>query len=186
MKLAGVAGEQLRVQGGIIPRSAFATTQLQLLLVDPWRQVRASHPTVQILLVVGDLSLQRYGHHERVAQELDRASKCLATKLIQAQCEVAIKKSNVLSNSVCASKVAGALDATWWCRLPGRSGTLASISQQDSRPPRLCGGRGWKYPKGVSSESGRSTGDRQSHLRQRLAMFAEAAVANGNHHGVSQ
>ena len=27
----------------------------------------------------------------------------------------------------------------------------------------LCGGRGWKYPKSVSSESGRSTGDRQSH-----------------------
>ena len=94
-----MAGEQLRVHAGTTPGCAFATTQLQLLLVEPLRQVRASHPTVQILVVVGDLSLQRCGHHERVAQELDRASKCLATKLIQAQCDVAINKSKVLSNS---------------------------------------------------------------------------------------
>ena len=69
MEFDGVAGDALQAQRGIIPRCAFASTLLQLLLVGPIREVRAAHPTVPIRVVVDDLSLQRLGYHNRVTQE---------------------------------------------------------------------------------------------------------------------
>ena len=83
------------MQRGII---AFATTLLQLLLVGPHREVRAAHPTVSIFFVVDDLSLQRFGDHRRVGRELELASTCMAATLMHAGCEIATKKSKVLSN----------------------------------------------------------------------------------------
>ena len=74
--------------------------RIELLLVGPPREVRAAHPTVSIRVVVGDLSLHRFGGHNVVAQELEGASTCMASKLMQAGCEIATKKSKVLSNSV--------------------------------------------------------------------------------------
>ena len=93
-----VAGEALQAQRGIIPVCAFATTLLQLLLVGPLREVRAAHPTVSVHVVVDDLLLQRFGDRDSVAQELERASMCMADKLMQAGCERATKTSKVLSN----------------------------------------------------------------------------------------
>ena len=66
----------------------FATTLLRLLLVGPLREVRAAHPTVSIRVVVDDLSLQRFGGHNVVAQELERVSTCMSGKLMQAGCEI--------------------------------------------------------------------------------------------------
>ena len=100
VELDGVTDSELRAQRGIIPGCAFETTLLQLLLVGPLRDVRAAHPTVSIRVVVDDLSLQRFGDQQRVAHELELASRCMAGKLRQAGCEVATKKSKVLSNSV--------------------------------------------------------------------------------------
>ena len=57
-------------------------------------------PTVSIRVVVDDLLLQRLGDHNWVAHELELASTCVASKLTQAGCEVATKKSKVLSHSV--------------------------------------------------------------------------------------
>ena len=114
VELDGVAGEVLRAQRGIIPGRAFATTLLQLLLVGPLREVRAAHPTVSSRVVVDDLSLQRFGGHNVVAQELERASTCMASKLTQAGCEIATKKSKVLSNSVFVRpKLQARLQASW-------------------------------------------------------------------------
>ena len=58
-------------------------------------KVRTSHPTVQIRVVVDDLSLQHLSHHKCVAQERECASKCLATKLTQAD-----EAATVLSRSM--------------------------------------------------------------------------------------
>ena len=41
-----------------------------------------------------------FGDHNRVAQEIEHASKRLAFRLTQARCEVAVKTSKALSNSV--------------------------------------------------------------------------------------
>ena len=87
----------LQAQRGIIPRCAFATTLLRLLV----REVRAPQPTVSIRVVVDDLSLQRFGDHNLVAREIELAITCMTAKLLQAGCEIATKKSKVLSNSVC-------------------------------------------------------------------------------------
>ena len=51
-------------------------------------------------VVVDDLSLQPFGEPIQVAHELELASTCMASKLTQAGCEIATKKSKVLSNSV--------------------------------------------------------------------------------------
>ena len=151
-----MAGEQLRVQGGITPGCVFATTPHQLLLVEPSCDRRTPH--IPQCKSWWSSAIQHHGHHERVAQELDRASKCLAIKLIQAQCEVAINKSNSRS-----------LRARWQARLTplggaGFQGEAEPWQRFHSRTAGLhgCAADGWKYPKGVSSESGRSTGDRQS------------------------
>ena len=50
-------------------------------------------------VVVDDLSLQRFGNHNRVAHELELPSASVASKLTQAGCEIATKKSKVLGNS---------------------------------------------------------------------------------------
>ena len=55
----------------------------------PLREVRSAHPTVSIRVVVDDLALRHCGEHNRVAQELELASNCMAAKLTQAGCEVA-------------------------------------------------------------------------------------------------
>ena len=46
---------------------------------------------MSIRVVVDDLSLQRFGGHNTVAQKLERASTCMAEK-----CEIATKKSTIL------------------------------------------------------------------------------------------
>ena len=101
VELDCVAGEALQAQRGIVLRvgCAFATTLLQLMLVGPLGEVRAAHPTVSTRVVVDDLSLQRFGDHNRVTQELERASTCMAPKRMQAGFEIATKRSKVLSNS---------------------------------------------------------------------------------------
>ena len=110
MELDGGAGEALQAQRGVIPGCAFAATLFQPLLVGALREVRAAHPTVSVRVVVDDLSLQRFDDHNRVAQELERASTCMAANLMQAGCEIATKKSKVLSNSI---SVAGMAAAAW-------------------------------------------------------------------------
>ena len=50
--------------------------------------------------MVDVFSLQRFGDHNRVAQELERASTCMAAKLMQAGCEIATKEPKVPSNSI--------------------------------------------------------------------------------------
>ena len=75
------------------------------------------------------------GHH-RVAQELEHASKRLAFRLTQARCEVAVKTSKALSNSVSVQtrlhlRLAG-------CRRQRQRGTLASISRRESGYFALC------------------------------------------------
>ena len=89
VELEGVVCDALKAHRGI-----------QLLLVGPLREVSQAHPIVSIRVVVDDLSLQRFGDHNRVAHELELPSTCMASKLAQAGCEVATKKSKVLSNSV--------------------------------------------------------------------------------------
>ena len=95
-----MAGEELEAQRGIIPGFVFATTLLQLLLVGPLRELRTAHPPVSIRVVVDDLSLRRFGDHNRGAQELGLPSHCLAIRLTQAGCELATKKSEILGNPV--------------------------------------------------------------------------------------
>ena len=53
-----------------------------------------------IRVAVVDLSLQLFGDHDRVAQEIELASICMAAKLTHAGCEIATKKPEVLSSSV--------------------------------------------------------------------------------------
>ena len=150
------------------------------------REVRASHPTAQIRVVVDDHSLWRFGDHVRVAQEPEPAIKWLAAKLTTAECEVAVTKSKVLSNSTlratkgcrCGSRRSG-------CRRQGRNETLASISRRESELPLLCDGRGWKKTncrvKRIRKIHWRSSVP----LRQRLAMIAWPVVAKATHHGDS-
>ena len=71
------------------------------------------HTTVSIRVVVSAPSLQRFDDHNRIAHELELASTCMATKLTQAGCEMATKKSKVLSNS-------GSVRAKLQLRLPQR------------------------------------------------------------------
>ena len=77
VELGGVAGEQQRARRGIILGCAFATALIELLPVGPLREVRATHPTVSIRVVVDDLSLQRFGDPNRVAPPRVRASSKL-------------------------------------------------------------------------------------------------------------
>ena len=152
---------------------------LQLLLVEPLREVRSTHPTVSIR--VDDLSLQRFGDHNRVALELERASNCMAAKRRQARCEVATKMSKVLGNSV-------SLRAKLQLRLAplgvkGRAGLWN----------RFCVKKASGLD-GAASAAGKSKGRvqwiRKIHgrssisLRQRLAQVARASVSKANHSGV--
>ena len=115
MELDGVVGEALQAPRGIIPGCA--------LLVGPLR--------VSARVVVDDLSLQRFDDHNRVAHELERASTCMAANFMQAGCEIATKKSKVLSNSI---SVAGTAAAAW------RAGDADRTD-----------GRGWRSPKDQES-----------------------------------
>ena len=60
---------------------------------------------MSVRVVVDDLWLQRFGGHNIDVQELERASTCMADKLMQAGCEIATKL-RVLSN--CGATVAAA------------------------------------------------------------------------------
>ena len=93
VELEGVVCDALKALRGIIPGCDFATTLLQLLVVGPLREVLQAHPTVSFRVFVDDLSLQRFGSHDRVAHELELVSTCLASKLAQAGCEIATKQS---------------------------------------------------------------------------------------------
>ena len=155
VELDGVAGEALQAQRGIIPGCAFATTLL--LLVGPLREVRAAHPTVSVR--VDDLSLQRFADH--------LASTCMAAKLMQAGCEIATKKSNILSNSMSV-----------WAKLQAQ---LQPLGVQVTRTERNLG-NDFASGKRVSTEVRRarlekSKGRQADHENPRHVVGAMAATA---------
>ena len=127
VELDGVAGEVLQAQRDIIPGCALGRRSSSCCL----REVRTAHPTVSIRVVVDDVSsLQLFGDHNRVTQELERGSTCMAAKLMQAGCEIATK---VLSNSeLRASKAAGSAAAAWRVGDADKE-TSESISRQGSQ-----------------------------------------------------
>ena len=160
VELDGVAGEALQAPRSIIPGCAFATTLLQLLLVGPLQEVRAGHPTVSIRVVVDHLSLQRFGDHNRVTQELERASTCTAAKLMQAGCEIATMMSKVLSNSICVA--AGTAAAAWRAGVADRTKPRNRFRVRETSNHSGATG-GWRSPKDVSGGSRKSTANRRCH-----------------------
>ena len=110
VELDGVTREALQAQRSIIAGCAFATTLLQLLLVGPLREV-----------VVGDLSLQRFGDHNQAAHKHELASTCMVSKLTPAGREIATKKSKGLG-----------FRWGWRCSARRQSGTLESFLRQES------------------------------------------------------
>ena len=56
-------------------------------------------PVFKNQVVVDDFSLQRLGHHDRVARDQEAARQRFASKLTEAGSEITTKKSKVLSNS---------------------------------------------------------------------------------------
>ena len=115
---------------------------------------------MSVRVVVDDLSLQRFGDHNRVTQELERASTCMAAKLMQAGCEIATKKSRVLSNTI-------TVRARLQARLQPR-GVQATRTERNLGIDFALGAsdhsgataRGWRSPKDVSGGSGKSTANR--------------------------
>ena len=70
VELDGVAGEEVQAQRGIIPGCVFATTLLQVLVVGRCGRCGGRTQIVSIRVVVGDLSLQRFGDHNRFREQL--------------------------------------------------------------------------------------------------------------------
>ena len=185
VELDGVAGKELRVQRGIIPGCAFATTLLQLLLVGPLREVRAAHPTVSIRVVVDDLSLQRFGDQHRVVQELEGASSCLARVLKLAGCEIATKKSKVLSNTLFVRAKLQTRLAPLGVKAVQAERNLGSDYTSGKRASSAVRRARLEKSKGRVKRIRKLHGPSSVPLRQRLARIAQASVARVNHYGVS-
>ena len=120
-----------------------------------------------------------------VAQELERASTCMASKLTQAGCEVATKKSKVLSNSVFVRTKL----QTWMQPL----GVQATRIERNLGIDFASGRRVAAVVRRARLEKskGRVRRIRKIHgkppvpWRRRLAQIVHASVAKGNHYGVA-
>eukprot|EP00959_Pyramimonas_sp_CCMP1952_P450524 9433353-Pyramimonas_sp.AAC.1 len=67
--------------------------------IGPLDEVRKEHPSVTLAVCVDDLSLQRCGGCERVADELAAAGVMLKEELAKVDMVIALDKSRVLASS---------------------------------------------------------------------------------------
>ena len=115
---------------------------------------------------------------DRVTQELEGASTCMAAKLMQAVCDIATKKSQVLSNSnLCAGQAASTGAAAW------RAGDADRTEPRNRLRVREASDHSGAT--GAAGEVQRTCQADQVPWRRRLAQNAHAPVSEANQDGLA-
>ena len=84
--------------------SAFATTELRLLLLSALDEVAAAFPTLPLMVYVDDMFLASFGSDMYVCRMLPAAVRLLARELHAMQLEVSLTKSEgIASSQACAA-----------------------------------------------------------------------------------